>query len=158
MLTLKRFRLEEKDDMCRLNILYEQYYTEVCRPDELAQEIADLYDEELNAQLIEETKCEETPHYIMSIEQDGNCIGFISYTVYHKNQVCFINNFYIVPPQRNQGLGTIAYHLAEQHVQSLGISSIQLEPESRAIPFYLRSGFTESRKTKGEERLFCKKL
>lgn len=158
MLELRNFHLEEKDDMDRLNALYEQYYTEVCPPEELAQEIADLYDEELNAQLLEQTRSKEAPHFIMSIEQDGIGIGFISYTIYTEKQLCFINNFYICPPQRNRGLGTAAYGLAEQHARRLGVLFVRLEPEKRAIPFYLRSGFEKSGKTKEGEPVLCKAL
>ena len=156
MLELKKFHLENKEDMDRFNALCEQYYAEVCSPEDLAQEIADLYDEKLNAQLIEQTLCREEPYYIMGIEEDGNCIGFISYTIYREKQLCFINNFFITPPHRNRGFGTAAYAMAEQHVRTLGASFLRLLPEERAIPFYLRSGFAESGKTK-EGRLILSK-
>ena len=56
MIELRRLNLEEKKDMDLFNAMSEEYYTDVCTPDELSQEIADLYDDELNAELIEQTK------------------------------------------------------------------------------------------------------
>lgn len=141
MIELRRLNLEEKKDMDLFNAMSEEYYTDVCTPDELSQEIADLYDDKLNAELIEQTKRKKDPYYIMGIENNKKCIGFISYIIYQSNQQCFINNFYITSLYRNQGSLTIS-----------------LLPEKRAVPFYQRFGFTESGKTKNGETIFCKFL
>ncbi len=158
MIELRRLNLEEKKDMDLFNAMSEEYYTDVCTPDELSQEIADLYDDELNAELIEQTKRKKDPYYIMGIENNKKCIGFISYIIYQSNQQCFINNFYITSLYRNQGFGAIAYAKAEEHIRNQGSLTISLLPEKRAVPFYQRFGFTESGKTKNGETIFRKLL
>ena len=77
----------------------------------------------------------------MRIMQDEDCIGLITYTYWEQAQTGFVNNFYIRPEQRNQGFGGQAYNLVEQHLRQLGTLTITLEPESKAIPFYLRKGY-----------------
>lgn len=158
MIELRRMKLEEKNDMDQLNAMMEQYYAEICTPDELRQEIADLYDEKLNAELIEQTRREKDPYYFMSIEDDGACIGFVAYTVYQENKRCFINNFYIAPALRNRGLGSAAYRKVEQHSREMGALVISLLPEERAVPFYRRLGFSEDKTANGEPVIFRKIL
>ncbi|MBQ8555243.1 MAG: GNAT family N-acetyltransferase, partial [Clostridia bacterium] len=144
MLHLSRFSLTWPADWVQFCSLMEAYLTEVCSPEDARREIAELHDETLSAQLIQQSYRKTDPYFIMRIIQDSACIGLISYSYQESRRRAFINNFYVLPDHRGQGLGSEAYALAEDHLRRLGARTLALEPEEQALPFYLRKGYQPS--------------
>lgn len=142
MIHLNRFSLSDPDNWQLFYRLMDAYLQEVCLTEDYCEEIADLNDDALNTELITQSIRPHDPYFVMRIMQGEDCIGLITYTYWEQEQTGFINNFYICPEQRGKGLGGQAYDLAERHLLQLGALSISLEPEHKAVPFYLRKGYS----------------
>lgn len=121
--------------------LMDAYLREVCSAPEYRQEMADLHDDALNAALHRQSNRLHTPYFLMRIVQENTCIGLISYTWWEEERRGEVNNFYLLPGHRGQGLGVQALTLAEKHLQSLGARCIDLEPVRSAAGFYQRRGY-----------------
>lgn len=141
MIHLTRLDLADPAAWALFRALMADYLREVCPPEEYAQELADLDDPALNAELLTQCRRDHDPYFVMAIQQDGRCVGLITYTFLTDQRAGFINNFYMDGPLRGQGLGSQAYDLAEDHLRRLGALRIRLEPEDRARSFYLRKGY-----------------
>ena len=140
MLHLNRFSLTW--DWNSFYRLMEAYLREVCPEDEYRQEIADLHDDALNAALIQQSYRPTDPYFIMRVMQDATCVGLITYTHREQARRGHVNNLYILPEHRRQGLGRQAYALAENHLCRCGVLEITLKPVDTARDFWARCGFT----------------
>ena len=51
-------------------------------------------------------------------------------------------NAFVLRPYRNQGIGRLLLDALLAHADAHGYIRVLLRPSERAIPFYLRAGFT----------------
>jgi GNAT superfamily N-acetyltransferase len=58
--------------------------------------------------------------------------------------VGYVTNFYVVPSQRNRGVGTALLEALRQHARSRGIEVLIVWPSERSAPLYRRAGFRPS--------------
>ena len=156
MIELIRFDLQKKDEWDDFYDLFSSYLREVCDEEEYQENIDDLHDDTLNAQMIEQTLQEHNPYFMMRIAENGVCVGLISYYFREDCNKGFINNFYVCAERRNSGVGSAAYRMVEKHLCSLGAKYIELVPVRMAERFYIRNGFAFSRTSSDGERIFRK--
>ncbi|CAH0154117.1 GNAT family N-acetyltransferase [Microbacterium foliorum] len=57
-----------------------------------------------------------------------------------------IQSVFVLPEHRNDGVGTALVEAATAHAHSAGASRVIVHSSERAVPVYLRLGFTESSK------------
>jgi len=134
------------------------YYREVCSPEECREELEDLQDQTLTAQLIAQTRRKKDPYFVMEILYNTHPAGFLSFSFWEKPRSGFINNLYITPPFRNRGLGSSVMDRVEETLAGLGAQSVELIPVDRARPFYQRRGFAPLRVTAQGEQIYGKTL
>lgn len=156
MIELIRFNLQQKSEWDDFYGLFSSYLSEVCDEEEYQENIDDLHNDELNAQMIEQTLQEHNPYFVMRIVENEICIGLISYSYDEKRNKGFINNFYVCADRRSSGIGSATYRMVENHLQSLGAKDIELVPVGTAECFYIRHGFELSRTSSDGERIFSK--
>lgn len=157
MLYLERLDLRSPAEWEDSVALFSAYLAEMCDDEEYQENIADLHDEELNRQLIEQS-CQQHPYFIMRILWNRQPAGLISYSCLEDSRNAFIINFYVLPTYRRSGIGSAAYQRTEQHLRSLGASMIELIPVEKARRFYLRHGFHPVRTTSDGEEIDGKPL
>ncbi len=158
MLKLVRFDLRDPTEWDEFYNLFSAYLEEVCDDDEYREEIADLHDETLNSQMIEQTLREHNPYFIMRIVLNEKCVGLISYSYDEKSFLGFINNFYVCPEQRSTGIGSAVLRMVETHLAELCAKQVDLIPVEKAKPFYVRNGFVQTRTTNDGKQVFGKKI
>jgi len=158
MIDFKRFDLQNSSEWNLFTTLFGAYLSEVCDKEECRENLRDLRDEVLNRQLIAQTLREHHPYFVMQIVSGGQCAGLISYAYNEEARTGLINNFYVCPEQRNVGIGSKAYRLAEAHLASLGAGQIELVPVANARPFYIRLGFAPSRESAEGEQVYGKQI
>ena len=158
MLQLVRFDLRDPAEWDIFYNLFSAYLAEVCDEDEYQENIADLHDDTLNGQMIEQTLQEHNPYFVMRIVLDEECVGLISYSYNEKRLLGFINNFYVCPEQRSTGIGSSIYRMVESHLTELGAKQVELIPVGKAQQFYIRNGFTRSRTTADGEQVYFKHI
>lgn len=139
MLKLTPFSLTWDGDWRQFTQLMEAYLAEICPPEEAAREIRELHDPVLSAELIRQSYRTHDPYCVMRIVEGKVCIGLITFSC--SGESGFINNLYIKPARRGQGLGTEALRLAEKHLRGLGARECALRPEEKALSLYRRCGY-----------------
>jgi len=155
MLRLIPLSLTWDGDWRQFTRLMEAYLTEVCTPEEAAQEIAELHDPTLSAELIQQASRAHAPYFVMRIMQEKTCIGLITFGYQEAACSGHINNLFIMPAHRGQGLDTEAVTLAETHLRRLGAKTVSLRPVEQAIGLYHRCGYTPD---PADPALLCKTL
>lgn len=155
---LVRYDLRDPKELEQFKALFSKYLKEVCDPEEYAENIAELADQELTHQMVTQTLRERDPYFIMKIVLDGSCAGFISYSFFEKKRGGFINNFYLRPEYRHTGLGGAVCQKVEAALKSLGVSWIELEPVEGTDGFYRRAGFIPFRKNGDGLQVYRKEL
>lgn len=158
MIELIRFDLQKKDEWDDFYDWFSSYLSEVCDEEEYQENIDDLHNDELNAQMIEQTLQEHNPYFVMRIIENEVCVGLISYSYDEERNKGFINNFYVCTERRSSGVGSATYRMVENHLQSLGAKYIELVPVGMAERFYFRNGFELSRTSSDGERIFGKAI
>ena len=158
MLKLVRFDLRNPAEWDEFYNLFAAYLAEVCEDDEYQDNIADLHDEKLNSQMIEQTLQEHNPYFVMRIVLSEECVGLISYSYNEKCFLGFINNFYVCPEQRSTGIGSSVCRMVETHLSELGARQVDLIPVGKAQPFYVRNGFSHSSTTADGEIVYSKPI
>ena len=156
MIELIRYDLQKKDEWDAFYSLFSLYLSEVCDEEEYRENIDDLHNDELNAQMIDQTLREHDPYFIMRIVENEVCVGLISYSYCEECNKGFINNFYVCAERRNSSVGSTAYRMVENHLRSLGAKYIELVPVKMAVRFYIRNGFVFSRTSSDGEQVFGK--
>ena len=156
MIELIRFDLQKKDEWDDFYGLFSSYLSEVCDEKEYQENIDDLHNDELNAQMIDQTLQEHDPYFVVRIVENEVCIGLITYSYHEECNKGFINNFYVCAECRNSGVGSAAYRMVENHLRSLGAKYIELVPVRMAERFYIRNGFELSRTSSDGEQVFIK--
>ncbi len=141
MLHLTPFSLVWDGDWRQFTHMMEAYLAEVCTPQEAAQEIAELHDPALSAELIRQAARSHDPYCVMRITQEKTCIGLITFHYQEAARSGHINNLYIAPAHRGQGLGAEAIRLAEQHLRRLGAKTVSLHPMKQAAGLYRHCGY-----------------
>ena len=56
----------------------------------------------------------------------------------------YVTNFYVVPSQRNRGLGGHLLEALRRHARSQGLDVLIVWPSERSVPLYQRAGFQPS--------------
>lgn len=158
MLKLVRFDLRNPAEWDEFYNLFSAYLAEVCDDDEYQENIADLHDDTLNGQMIEQTLQEHNPYFVLRIVLNEECVGLISYSYNEKCFLGFINNFYVCPEQRSTGIGSTVYHMVETHLLELGAKQVDLIPVGKAQQFYVRNGFSHSSTTADGEIVYSKPI
>ncbi|MEZ4294942.1 MAG: GNAT family N-acetyltransferase [Polyangiaceae bacterium] len=78
------------------------------------------------------------------------CLSFI-WTLEHGGFSVWLDELYVVPHLRSQGLGQKLVHAVIAHARSLGAAAIDLEVDedhARAAHLYAREGFTPHRRAR----------
>lgn len=158
MLELIPFDLRNPCEWERFTTLFSAYLAEVCDEGEYRENLADLHNESLNRQLIEQTLRRRNPYYVLQIMLDGACVGLISYSYHEEQRYGFLGNFYIRPEHRNAGVGSAVYRMAEAKLKALGAVLVELAPVEKALPFYARHGFTPCRRNADGEQVYQKRI
>lgn len=158
MLKLVRFDLRNPVEWDEYYNLFSAFLEEVCDDDEFHEEIADLHDEILNSQMIEQTQQEHNPYFVMRIVLGEECVGLIAYSYNEKCFLGFINNFYVCPEKRSTGIGSTVLRMVETHLLKLGAKQVDLIPVEKAKPFYVRNGFVQTRTTNDGKQVFGKRI
>ncbi len=158
MLKLVRFDLRDPAEWDKFYNLFSAYLAEVCDEDEYRENIADLHDDTLNGQMIEQTLQEHNPYFVMRIVRDENSIGLISYSYDEERSLGFINNFYVCLGQRSRGVGATVYRMVEKHLSELGANRVELIPVGKAQRFYVRNGFAPTRTTYDGDQVYGKTI
>lgn len=156
MLELVRFDFRNSCEWDLFYNLFSAYLAEVCDEEEYQENIADLHDDTLNNQMIEQTLQEHNPYFVMRILLDGKSIGLISYFYDEEYHIGFVNNFFICAEHRNAGIGSAAYSMVENHLINLGANRCELIPVGKAQQFYVRNGFIPSHTTADGEQVYQK--
>lgn len=82
-------------------------------------------------------------------ERDGAIVGNVWLQIVEKipnpgpesELHAYVSNFFIVPEERNSGLGTRLLGAAVGHCKTHGVDTLFLWPSQRSIPLYSRAGF-----------------
>ncbi|MFZ5890708.1 MAG: GNAT family N-acetyltransferase [Myxococcota bacterium] len=89
------------------------------------------------------------------LAEDGECVGlaYLAYTwtLEHAGRSAWLEELYVVPARRGQGIGTRLLREALAHAAKLDCCAIDLEIESgheRAGQLYAREGFRAHRRTR----------
>lgn len=56
----------------------------------------------------------------------------------------YVQSTYVVPPERESGIGTLLLRCLLDHAQELGLDYVAVHPSERSFPFYRRLGFTDT--------------
>lgn len=158
MLKLIRFDLRRREEWAEFYDLFTAYLAEVCDEEEYRENVADLHDNALNQQLIQQTLDASRPYFIQRIVYDGECAGMISCAFDARSRRGFINNFYVCPAHRRAGIGAAACRLVEDQLRELGAAHMELIPVDGAVGFYKRIGFAPLRITSEGERVYRKDI
>lgn len=158
MLELIRYDLQDPCEWKHFCGLFSSYLAEVCDEEEYQENIDDLHDETLNRQMIEQTLQRHNPYFVMKIVRNGKCVGIISYSYNEDRHDGFINNFYICPEHRNEGVGSSVYRMVEAQLTSLGAMRVALVPVETARHFYVRNGFAPTGRNADGEQIYCKMI
>ena len=156
MIELIRYHLQKKDEWDDFCGLFSLYLREVCDEEEYRENMDDLHNDELNAQMINQTLQEHNPYFVMRIVESNMCVGLITYSYDEEKRKGFINNFFVCSEHRGSGIGSVVYQMVENHLQSLGAKHIELVPIDKAERFYIRNGFELSRVSSDGKRVFSK--
>jgi ribosomal protein S18 acetylase RimI-like enzyme len=80
--------------------------------------------------------------------EDGRAVGYLvvthGYSLEFGGRDAFVDEVYIVPEMRGQGLGARALALAEEHCRRQGLEALRLEvhhENRRALALYERNGY-----------------
>lgn len=157
-LSLIRFDLSTEKDWELFYSMCASYYQEVCSPEEFRQEMADLRDETLNMQLIAQTRQKENPYFVMKILLGGEAIGMVAFSYREALRLGFLENVYISPQWRAQGLGRAVIAAVEERLAGLGAERLELLPVAQAKGFYRRIGFVPLRTAPDGEEVYGKRL
>ncbi|MGW6913870.1 N-acetyltransferase family protein [Kitasatospora sp. NPDC054939] len=57
------------------------------------------------------------------------------------NPLGYVTNFFVLPSQRNRGVGSALLEALKQHARSVGLEGLIVWPSERSTPLYRRSGF-----------------
>jgi diamine N-acetyltransferase len=93
-------------------------------------------------------------------ERHGEPVGYLAltfgYSLEYRGPDAFIDELYVAPARRGQGLGRAALELAEAACRARGVGALHLEVERtnvRAEALYRRAGFRD-----GDRRLMTRRL
>ncbi|NNH75719.1 GNAT family N-acetyltransferase [Nocardia uniformis] len=59
------------------------------------------------------------------------------------DQLGYVTNFYVVPEQRNRGIGSALLDEMNRYAQDNGLDTLIVWPSDRSAPLYRRHGFEE---------------
>jgi ribosomal protein S18 acetylase RimI-like enzyme len=97
---------------------------------------------------------------IYLIQKEENIVGYVFLSFYFSIEfgglTAFIDELFVLPRDRGQGIGSGIIHLVEQKCLALNLKAIHLESErtnERAIALYSKLGFVDHNR-----RLMTKKL
>jgi len=87
---------------------------------------------------------------IWLIKEDGNAIGYLAlcfgYSIEFGGRDAFVDEFYIRPESRGQGIGALCLERIKRETQKLGIAALHLIVDRNNAPaqrLYAGQGFTE---------------
>jgi ribosomal protein S18 acetylase RimI-like enzyme len=134
------FRFAEQDDIAALLPLMKDFYAF-----ERLQ-----YDADRLPQLLLELIGSHDLGRLILFEESGKLVGYMvlgfGFSLEFHGRDCFIDEFYIVPPCRSQGIGQAAVDFAVGVCRSAGIKAMHLEADhtnARGYEFYKRLGFKD---------------
>ena len=87
-------------------------------------------------------------------EDDGRVLGMLNLLVFtrmprpraadaptHPRQWGYVANVYVVPGDRDRGIGRLLLDAVTAHADAHGFARLVLSPSERSVPFYERAGF-----------------
>ncbi|HBR00480.1 MAG: GNAT family N-acetyltransferase [Roseofilum sp. Belize BBD 4] len=89
------------------------------------------FDEKLDAQALEELISDSSLGQLLLIQQEDEIVGYVivvwGYSLEFRGRDAFIDEFYLRPQYRQQGIGTQTLLFVEKSCQELGIQALHLE-------------------------------
>jgi GNAT superfamily N-acetyltransferase len=108
------------------------------------------YDEARLRRLIAELLAHETLGRLIVFVQAHELVGYMvlgfGFSLEFHGRDCFVDEFYVKPERRQQGIGRAAVEFATQTCRELGIKALHLEADhfnARGHEFYKRLGFKD---------------
>lgn len=106
------------------------------------------FDEQADRQALENLLTNESLGQVWLVQQDREVIGYIiltfGYSLEYRGRDAFVDEFYLRPNYREQGIGTKTLAFAEDICRSLGIQALHLEADFKntdAQRLYRRVGY-----------------
>jgi ribosomal protein S18 acetylase RimI-like enzyme len=88
--------------------------------------------------------------WLFRASPEGPVVGYVvltfGFSIEYGGRDCFIDELYVVPDARGQGIGTAALEFATEEARKLGIKALHLEVmrgNNGALELYRRHGFAE---------------
>lgn len=140
----------ELSDIDQLLVLIHDFYQHFDYP----------YSESAKRRTLQELFQSPTAGQIYFIQKDQRIVGYIFLSFYFSiefgGRTAFIDELFVLPGDRGQGIGSKVIELIEQKCRELNLQAIHLESErtnERATALYLKNGFADY-----DRRLMTKKL
>ncbi|HWY69343.1 MAG TPA: GNAT family N-acetyltransferase [Terriglobales bacterium] len=134
------FRFAEMSDIDGLLPLIQDFYSFEHLP----------YDEARLKRLLTELIEDKNLGRLVLFEHSRQLIGYMvlgfGFSLEFHGRDCFIDEFYVRPDRRQQGIGSAAVDFARQTCRELGIRALHLEADhfnTRGHEFYRRLGFKD---------------
>jgi len=134
------FRLATPDDIDRLLPLMQDFYSFERLP----------FDQEQLRRLLSELMADANLGRLILFELSDELIGYMvlgfGFSLEFHGRDCLIDEFYVRPQHRSQGIGNAAVAFALELCRNVGIRAVHLEADHfnvRGHEFYLRLGFKD---------------
>ena len=134
------FRLAEHSDVERLIVYMRQLYVHDGTP----------FDETTARRALEGIVRDRSLGRVWMIGDGRDTVGYVvltlGYSLEYRGRDAFVDELFIQPSQRRQGIGTRALRLVEQACRDLGVRALHLEVERvnvAAQALYRRHGFVD---------------
>jgi GNAT superfamily N-acetyltransferase len=108
------------------------------------------YDESLLRRLLSKLISDETLGRLIVFQSGNSLIGYMvlgfGFSLEFHGRDCFIDEFFVLPEHRSQGIGQAAIEFALTTCKTLGIDAVHLEADYsnvRGHEFYKRLGFKD---------------
>jgi len=134
------FRFGDIGDIDQLLPLIKDFYAFECLP----------YDETRLRKLLEELIRKKDLGRLILFEDADQLVGYMvlgfGFSLEFHGRDCFIDEFYVHPDRRQQGIGRAAVNFAAETCRAAGIRALHLEADhfnARGHEFYKRLGFKD---------------
>ena len=115
-----------------------------------AEDHGEVEDEEFEARFLDWYERESARRISWLGEGSGEPVGMMNLALFERmprpgrdsGTWGYLANAFVLRPYRDQGIGRLLLDALLAHVDARGYVRVVLRPSERAIPFYLRAGFT----------------
>lgn len=115
-----------------------------------AEDHGDVEDEGFEARFLDWYERESARRVSWLAEISGGSVGMMNLAIFERmprpgrdaGTWAYLANAFVLRSHRNQGIGRLLLTALVAHADAHGYVRVVLRPSERAIPFYLRAGFT----------------